>query len=159
MVLRSIKISTLMVSIGLAGVIPFLALTVVVVLGFELFIGREVSFLLTYGAVILSFLGGIIWGQILSSFSLKSEKVGLQKYLLISILPALISWVSLLIEPRFGLILLGICFGCLFFVDKKLKIININPVWYFKLRRILTILVVSSLLLSVVGISLNSQNS
>jgi hypothetical protein len=48
--------------LGYAGVIPFAVLAVLQTLGFE-FPGRDaLSGFVAYGAVILSFLGGIRWG-------------------------------------------------------------------------------------------------
>ena len=153
MILRKLKTPTFTTILGLAGVIPFIFLTIMIVLGAEPLLAEYIFCLITYGAVILSFLGGIIWGQMVGSFSLENENLNLQKYLLISIMAALLSWTSLLISPKNGLVLLGICFSFLIFVEKKLKKIKIIPAWYFKLRKFLTILVGLSLLVSFISIS------
>ena len=72
--------------LGFAGLIPPVGLTAVALLDLGLFAPSTPGFVLTYAAVILSFLGGTWWG-----FVSKSERPGLA-LLGISVLPALAGW-------------------------------------------------------------------
>lgn len=69
--------------LGYAGVIPFAALAAVFVFSPEALAERALDGFLVYGAVILSFLGGIRWG---AAASASSERSGA---LAISIVPSL----------------------------------------------------------------------
>ena len=86
-----------------------------------------------YGAVILSFLGGIHWGRALSDNAAYP--------LWFSIAPALIGWGAALIEPRFGLPILAAAFLLQFLVDLYLDL----PPWFRLLRLAITLIVTASL--------------
>jgi len=86
-----------------------------------------------YGAVILSFLGGIHWGRALSGNATHP--------LWLSIAPALIGWGAVLIDPRFGLPILGVAFLLQFLVDLYLDL----PPWFRLLRLAITVIVTASL--------------
>ncbi len=93
--------------LGVLGLIPFVGCTVVsIVCAYNVsVIAREA--LLFYGAVILSFLGGIQWG-----FSVKGEDVALtvkpsMGRLCLTTVPALIGWLSLMLPPGVSSIVLN----------------------------------------------------
>ncbi|MCC5811143.1 MAG: DUF3429 domain-containing protein [Ectothiorhodospiraceae bacterium] len=98
-----------------------------------------------YGAVILSFLGGIQWGVIL-------QKPDEQRSLLfLSVLPALLAWLALLLPDRFTLGVLIVCFPACLLLDFRLSV----PGWFRTLRAALTIVVVASLVALLIAISGN----
>ena len=118
--------------LGYAGVIPFAVLSVLYVLSFDP-AGRDaLSGFVTYGAVILSFLGGIRWGTAAASGN--GRPVGLG----ISVLPSL--WAFFFLwwcDPSTaawgmfaGFVLLGLADGL--FVGPGL------PAWMRRLRLRLT---------------------
>ena len=118
--------------LGYAGVIPFAALAALSALGFE-FAGRDaLSGFVTYGAVILSFLGGIRWGAAAASGNGRPVGLGF------SVLPSL--WAFFFLwwgEPSTaawgmfaGFLLLGLADG--FSVAPGL------PAWMRRLRLRLT---------------------
>src|SRR4028118_1167991 len=75
--------------LGFAGLIPPTVLTGVALLDLGLFAPSMPGFVLTYAAIILSFLGGTWWG-----FVSRSERPG---WLLlgIAVLPALAGWAAI----------------------------------------------------------------
>ncbi len=73
--------------------------------------------LLAYGAVILSFLGGIHWGAAMIQ-SISRTDPGIDSVRLgISVIPSLVGWTSLLIDPRYGLALLSVGFAANLLLD------------------------------------------
>ncbi len=93
-----------------------------------------VRFALGYGAVILSFLGGVRWGQALGAPAARAHVL-----FLISILPALGAWVAVMLPPRIAFEVLCMAFilqGIWDIVDARRGIL---PGWYGRLRLELTI--------------------
>jgi hypothetical protein len=100
----------------------------------------------SYGAVILSFLGGIIWGFALH---LKGNNNLSAWLLLLSVFPALIAWLAVLLFPQniAWLLLLG-GFLSLLKLEHFLQKIAIIPHWFWLIRRNITLIVVSLILLN-----------
>lgn len=90
--------------------------------------------LLTYGAVILSFLGGIRWGvamqhgALINSWSVVSW----------AMVPSLLGWFALLIGAALGLLILIIGLALQFYVDYRSTQQGITPAWFLSLRIVLT---------------------
>ena len=92
----------------------------------------------TYGAIILTFVGSVYWGIAL----IKNIKPILKKRLyFFSVIPAIFGWLSTLIPTIYGLVVLFFCFASLHCIERKLCLILEIPAWYIKLRLILTIIV------------------
>jgi Protein of unknown function (DUF3429) len=122
--------------LGLGGVIPFVACAMAAISGIRLpFIDHASAALIAYGAVILSFLGGVRWG-----FALRMEPVAQQRMLVLSVIPSLLAWGALLLAPRAGLALLAACFVVLGLADQRLTDDGAPP-WFARLRLLLTVLV------------------
>jgi hypothetical protein len=98
--------------------------------------------LLAYGAVILSFLGGIRWGLAI----VKSDHSDLLSPLCISVLPSLLGWLALLISASAGLLLLALGFFALLLADLRLPT---APPWYGAQRLPLSVGAISALLLGL----------
>ena len=122
--------------IGLAGAIPLLA-------------GAPRTFtvhaLVAYGATILSFLGAVHWGLAIGSRSLSSPQT-LPARLTLSVTPALLGWVALLVAPKIGLLILAMAVAAMLWVDLDATRRGLAPPWYPKLRIPLTCVVVATLL-------------
>ena len=145
---RSIKIPKTARFLGYSGLVPFLMPTFL--LWFDFGYSQEVVlfFLLAYGASILSFLGGVLWGKVIWGTNLEQKQRRFSISLVISIFPALLAWVSILIQPVYSLPLLAVCFGALFFVETKYLDVEPRIIWYPHLRKPLTVVVILSLIIS-----------
>jgi hypothetical protein len=101
--------------------------------------------LLSYGAVILSFVGALHW-----SFAMLLHELPINKKrwsFLWSIAPSLAAWISLSIPTFYGLILLAVFFAIALMRDKQLLDNIALPSWYMPLRRNLTVVAMSCLLI------------
>lgn len=131
------SIPTVPLVLGLSGLVPFWALAFGLgATGLRPWDSAALDFaLVTYAAVILSFLGGIRWGLAVA----RSEQQDAAVHYFISIVPALIAWALLILpEPlRLG------CLGGLALVlgpfDQRLVPAGLAPPWFGRLRLILSV--------------------
>lgn len=126
--------------LGLAGAIPFAASALGTWLDPDIARrGIWITLGLTYGAVILSFLGGIRWGASLVAPYRQRE-------LALSVLPSLVGWIALIFPSAIGVCLLigGFLMQALWDVTSVQT--GKLPHWFGRLRMILTTIVVVSLL-------------
>ena len=100
-----------------------------------------------YGAVILSFLGGVRWGNLLF------DQASLNSWLplTLSVLPSLIAWPALLLAPVPMLALLAAGFTLQYALDVAGVKRGELPVWFGRLRLILTTGAILSLLAGLLG--------
>ncbi len=134
----------------LAGAIPFIALVVM------LFVAEArgtsqtaliVQLITTYAAVILSFLGGIQWG-IGIGFSESAPRTATTLFYL-SVVPSLLAWAMLFVSHPTSRILVAIfLFGFVWAIDTLLNLQKLIPVWFYKLRSIITIIVIAALIIA-----------
>jgi hypothetical protein len=121
--------------LGWAGVIPFALLTGAVVLDAEVPVLDLRGALCAYGAVILSFLGGVEWGVLLP----RNQSEGSLPWRYgVSVLPALLGFLCLLTPHTLGLIALGAGFLGLLAFDLSTVRRGLAPGWYGTLRFQLT---------------------
>lgn len=114
--------------LGIAGLLPFLCLPVFSVLGAISYF-EAISFFNQYSAIILSFLGGVIWFD-----GITNKKPIWQLYF--AMLPSIVGWISLVIlPPKIALIVLMVSFFCLLLIEWKLLV---SESWYQRLRLRLT---------------------
>jgi hypothetical protein len=127
--------------LGLGGLIPFVACGAAVAVDLALpVIGDPMRALVGYGAVILSFLGGARWG-----FALRMQDAGLQaRAFLLAVCPSIAGWLLLLAPPPLALAASPILFLLLGVADRRLTEIG-APLWYARLRTLLTSIVVLTL--------------
>lgn len=138
--------------LGMAGVLPFcwgvLTMRIVELSNFTLaylgprFIGPSIQ--LFYGAVILSFMSGVLWGF---STNLKGKSAILGYSL--SVLPALWAFFSAGSSPEQTARGLIIGFTGLLLIDWYFWSRGFAPAWWMKLRILLTFLVVPLLAFGV----------
>lgn len=133
--------------LGYFGLIPFIVPTVFLYLDdSHLDIWRHL--LLSYGAVILSFVGALHW-----SFAMLLNELPINKKrwsFLWSIAPSLAAWISLSIPKFYGFILLAVFFAIALIRDEQLFDNTELPFWYMPLRRNLTVVAISCLLFGAV---------
>jgi len=135
--------------LGGLGVVPFAAASAAAVLAPpEIAVQGEFA-LLVYGAVILSFLGGILWGRILA-FGSVEDIAKETRTLIVSIVPSLIGWIAVLVGPGLGLPVLTVAFFLMLFSDLRHAKGGLFPAWYPKLRVPLTFAVIPLLMAPVV---------
>ncbi len=130
--------------LGLAGLLPFVAAALAILLPVSPWHEVGQRALLAYGAVILSFLGGVRWGLAMAA----SSAAKLFGRLGLSVVPSLVGWVALLLPPAQGLVLLALGFGLMLWADLRLAE---APCWYRQLRLPLSAGAISALLLGLLG--------
>lgn len=96
-----------------------------------------------YAATILSFLGAVLWGAAMG----RREGRSLWRPLSFSVMPCLLAWSVLTIEPppASALALLMLGFTGQFAADRIATDHDLFPSWYLDLRRILTLAVLAIL--------------
>lgn len=131
------------------GFVPFAALAMGTVFLPEEHRQPALQFQHLYGAVILSFLGGIYWGWEMAICYAQTRPVSSAR-LLIGILPPLFGWLALLLPGTLPSFALAACFCILLAYDLWRTTQHQVPRWYPALRIPITVVVVTSLLLPAV---------
>ncbi|WP_338503306.1 DUF3429 domain-containing protein [Sphingomonas kaistensis] len=115
--------------LGLAGLIPPIGLTAGALLDLGLFAPSMPGFVLTYAAIILSFLGGTWWG-----FVSRAERPS-AFLLAVSVLPALAGWAAIFsFQPPAALFALAGALIAVLAVDWLLVRRRLAPRWWMQLR-------------------------
>ncbi|MCH9646449.1 MAG: DUF3429 domain-containing protein [Proteobacteria bacterium] len=122
--------------LGYSGLIPFILFTIGIWIQIPM-VSDSPYILITYVAVILSFMGAIHWG-----IAISNPKEDNFRYFIINVKPALMAWATLLVPESYAIILLVIGFIALIMYDwaaeKSLKL----PSWYLPMRKKLTTVVI-----------------
>ncbi len=100
--------------LGQAGLLPFVLGTALVWLVDERAHGYATLALSAYAALVVSFLGGIHWGV---GFSQAQAPAMLFAW---GVVPALLSWVAVMMPAAAGLVLDGVMLVACYLVDRKL---------------------------------------
>lgn len=137
-------------ALGLAGLIPFVATAVQISFGWPLsprLTGPALYHLTIYGAVILSFLGGVQWGYV--AMQPARERLASWRRYTFAILPSLAAWGALWLTGRNSLLLLAGAFVLALFYDLWTASAGEAPRWYGRLRLGLTAVVLVCLLAAI----------
>ena len=135
----------------LAGGLPFVALSLMVSMHWFSDAKAVLSFLLTYAAVIISFLGGVHWGFAVQHFHQHRRIANL--LLATSITPPLIAWGILLYPDHYAqLLVLTLLYSFMWAIDSLLYNNDLMPQWFFNIRCIITPVVVVSLYVAYFGL-------
>lgn len=120
---------------GLAGLIPFLALAGIMMIGPGHWHAASQVLLVQYGALILSFVGAMHWG-----YALQQEIKGGEAWRRFgySVVPALVAWLALQFPLGVGMQILAMSLIVCLVVDLAWMKITALPVWFVRLRVILT---------------------
>jgi hypothetical protein len=135
-VLSPRSIPTVPLILGLSGLIPFWVLAFGLgAPGLRPWDSAALDFaLVTYAAVILSFLGGIRWGMAVA----KSERPDAAMHYVISVVPSLVAWALLILREPLRLGCLGGLALLLGPIDQRLVPAGYAPPWFGRLRLILS---------------------
>lgn len=135
--------------LGAGGVLPFAALATAALLGLDWRYGLPGGLfrqaLVGYGAVILSFLGGVRWGIGLRH----GDAPGRTRFLVVSVIPAVLAWAALLMPRPHDISLLIACFLAVAVLDVAMVRGGHAPAWYATLRLALTAAVVLVLIVAL----------
>jgi Protein of unknown function (DUF3429) len=140
--------------LGAMGAFPLTTLASAIVFGFKVPGVDLVYALLVYGAIVLSFMGGVHWGLAMlkpghgagGRYGHASEWRSYGA----SIIPALIAWVAVLIPIRFGALVMAVGFVGLLAYDLRCVRLGCAPSWFPSLRWPLTVMAAGSLLVGIV---------
>jgi hypothetical protein len=138
--------------LGWAGVLPFWGLALALATGLDLpVIGDEASALVSYGAIILSFMAGVHWGLAMRAPDAPAgpRATGL---LAISVVPAIIAWFATLAPASAAIVILAVFFLVLLPVDLWAIGERLAPTWYRPLRLQLTAAVVTALAVAAISL-------
>ena len=133
--------------LGGLGAIPFVGLSAAVLFLSGPVRVAAVQALLAYGAVILSFLGGVHWGLAMAGTD-GADRDRLWLRLIVSVTPSLAAWAALLVGGRAGLFVLAASVAAMLWVDLRATRLAQAPRWYPALRIPLTVVVVTALLVA-----------
>lgn len=128
--------------LGLGGLLPFAASAAAAFAGEPSVSQFALLSLGAYGAVILSFLGGVKWGMGIN------DRAAMQRWpvLIMSVVPSLIAWPTLLLPTPWMLLILVAGFGVQYLADRRSVETGELPHWFGRLRLILTVGALSCLL-------------
>ena len=101
---------------------------------------------LNYGAVILSFVGALHWGFAMAS--LRMSEWARNACFAWSVMPALMAWLALLLDPTAGSAMMAAVFAVHYLQDRRLARRAALPEWYVPLRLRLSVLAALCLIVS-----------
>jgi hypothetical protein len=131
--------------LGLSGLIPFVLLAALSLIGPDAWRDTVLKALAYYGATILAFMGGCRWG-----FAAAGLGGGPSLKLLgLSVVPSLWAWVALMLPPPYEKEMLALGLALLYAADVALKLEGGTPEWWLRLRLPLTLVAAASLIAAV----------
>ena len=135
--------------LGGLGALPFVLMTAAIHEIGGLYNPQAPGALVGYGAVILTFLGGVQWGL---SMAVRDNAGATWERLVISIIPSLIGWAALFMPLKSGILALAGAFVVVLAIDLLWNRAGRSPLWYPKLRIPLTVIVVTCLIVAHLGL-------
>lgn len=134
--------------ITFAGAIPFIACSAALWLAPNQYRSFTVNILAAYAAVILSFLGGIQWGMALNIIDTAPKSA--RNMFFLSVVPSLLAWGMLLLpEARSRMLVAIFLFAFVWVIDALLNVQKLIPPWFFKLRSLISVIVIASLAIAI----------
>lgn len=127
------------------GAVPFVVMALASIVSPEFAaaqLGGDVAFL-GYGAVILSFMGGVRWGRALSL----EDPARAAEQMILSVAPSLVAWLALLVDRPWSLLLLMAGFALQAIWDVKSARNGLLPRWFGRVRLTISAIVVASIIL------------
>ncbi|MBO6783022.1 MAG: DUF3429 domain-containing protein [Alphaproteobacteria bacterium] len=120
--------------LGILGLIPFAVPVLGALVAAPAWHDVLARALLAYGAVILSFLGGVQWGLAAAGGTPGADRPGTADRYVVSVIPSLIGWSALLMPFPIGVWTLIAAFGWILIVDLRATAHGFAPDWYPRLR-------------------------
>ena len=136
-------------TLGYAGLIPFVIFSIGSWTTLP-YIADSTQILISYAAIILSFMGAIHWGVTISNVETNHDK-----NLVVSVMPALAAWLALLLPVIFALIILFVGFILLIAYELAVAKSQALPNWYISMRIRLTFIVTLCLAGALIAATLN----
>ena len=136
-------------TLGYAGLIPFVIFSIGSWTTLP-YVADSTHVLITYAAIILSFMGAIHWGATISNAARQHSK-----NLVVSVMPALAAWFALLLPEIFALVILFVGFILLIAYDLAVAKSQAFPNWYISMRIRLTFVVILCLAGAFIAAALN----
>jgi hypothetical protein len=139
-------------ALGFGGLVPFVAAAAAMMLlpdGGSRDLAARI--LVGYGAVILSFLGGVHWGLVL-----RDRPAEAFRPLTMAVLPSLAGWATLLLPFEQAVAVQVACFAGFWLYEHRVLGATVLPAEYLALRRWLTLVVCASLVLSLTAPALRA---
>lgn len=136
------KIPPLALGLTAAGAVPFVGLASIALIAGPPWQTQSLDALMSYAAVILSFMGAVHWGFALAPSATTEPSASL----LAGVVPALVGWGATLLPESLGFIVLALAFVAVLGFDHTAIRNGTAPVWYGRLRLPVTFVVVISLL-------------
>ena len=113
------------------GTLPFIGFALLIIMGIELVPGRMDILFLSYSALVLSFIGGINWGVLLSHNEEISEQA--KPLAIVSVFMMLLPWAVLFIHKMpIAYFLMGLLYLVERVVEAKYR--SVYKEWFFKMR-------------------------
>ena len=140
--LMQTKIKYISITIGLLGLIPY-GLPLIEKYGLVNFFDiKIINFTIWYGIAILCFLSGTYWGLSINALIKGNSNLN---YLLpaLSIIPFFFAIVTVIVSNYLNIIFLVIGFLICQILDEILFLLKFHFNWYVRLRRFLTVVVVT----------------
>jgi hypothetical protein len=134
--------------LGWAGVVPFAGLAYLTTVSPPETASLAVQALVSYGEIILGFMGGVQWGLEMARSEDRMRNTAGYAF---SVVPALIAFAASLASPRVALWLLAGGFTGLLFYDLRRIRQGLGPNWYAALRCQLSVAVVVCLLVTTLA--------
>ena len=141
--------------VGLAGLLVFFALALVIAFGSPTLAINAYLQLIHFGALMLAFIGAIHWGLAIGA---KGHGVAVPSWwYFASALPLVLGWLTLaLVSPTIKILLLMVGFFVSFMLDVSATARDHAPLWYKNFRKFMTIGVLIALSVSLWAIRMPS---
>jgi len=134
-------------ALGYGGLVPFVACALIMLLVTDPEIRHVAGRVqVGYGAVILSFLGGVHWGLALLGRTGRASGM-----LAIGVVPSLVGWATLLVPFETAVAVQVAAFGGFWLYEHRVLGAGVVPQEYLALRRWLTLVVCASLGLALMA--------
>jgi hypothetical protein len=131
--------------LGLGGLIPFVGLALITTSPDAARVEMASKALILYGAIILTFIGGLHWGVLLATPNHRLQRRGHLRYLW-SVIPSLYAWPVAQLAASRALPALAIGLFIAWIVDVRIYREQGNLSWFIKLRTLLTFVACTSLM-------------
>jgi Protein of unknown function (DUF3429) len=142
--MNKIKKEELAGLLGLGGLVPFVGLALLVTSSEPQLVEIAVKGIVLYASVILAFVGALHWGIALAIPHIRLDPT--RRRMVWSVLPSLAAWGCAMLEPKFALPLLALALAIAWLVDLFFYNQQGNLTWFIKLRTVLTVVAICSLL-------------
>jgi len=130
---------------GLAGLLPFVGLSLLAVAGPAETQATTLQALLQYAALIATFVGALHWAYAVAGVTSSASATARYGW---SVLPSLVAWLALQQTPQNGLRLVAVLLVACYLADRHLLRPASLPQWIGDLRLLLTSVAVISLVVA-----------